>query len=35
MRKKDVVNTVFEESRKRGVVYVSPEGDVREEMGGR
>jgi len=35
MRKRDVVNTVFEESRKRGVVYVSPEGDVREEMRGR
>lgn len=35
MGKRDVINTVFEESRKRGVVYVSPEGDVREEMGGK
>jgi tRNA A-37 threonylcarbamoyl transferase component Bud32 len=35
MEKRDVVDSVFEESRKRGVVYVSPEGDVMEEIGGR
>jgi len=30
--KRDLIKAVLEESRKRGVVYVSPEGDVREEV---
>jgi len=29
---RDLVNTIYEESRKRGVLYVSPEGDVAEEI---
>jgi tRNA A-37 threonylcarbamoyl transferase component Bud32 len=32
MAKRDLIKAVLEESRKRGVVYVSPEGDVREEV---
>jgi tRNA A-37 threonylcarbamoyl transferase component Bud32 len=30
MRKRDLIKAVLEESRKRGVLYVSPEGDVTE-----
>jgi tRNA A-37 threonylcarbamoyl transferase component Bud32 len=30
--KRDLINAILEESRKRGVVYVSPEGDVTEEV---
>jgi len=30
--KRDLIKAVLEESRKRGVVYISPEGDVREEV---
>ncbi len=30
--KRDLMNAILEESRKRGVVYVSPEGDVTEEV---
>jgi hypothetical protein len=32
MRKRDLIKAVLEESRKRGVLYVSPEGDVAEEI---
>jgi hypothetical protein len=32
LQKRDLINTILEESRKRSVVYVSPEGDVTEEV---
>jgi hypothetical protein len=32
MEKRDLIKAILEESRKRGVVYVSPEGDVTEEV---
>jgi tRNA A-37 threonylcarbamoyl transferase component Bud32 len=32
VQERDLVNTIYEESRKRGVLYVSPEGDVAEEI---
>jgi tRNA A-37 threonylcarbamoyl transferase component Bud32 len=32
MHKRDLIKAILEESRKRGVVYVSPEGDVTEEV---
>jgi tRNA A-37 threonylcarbamoyl transferase component Bud32 len=32
LQKRDLINTILEESEKRGVVYVSPEGDVIEEV---
>lgn len=32
VHKRDLINTIYEESRKRGVLYVSPEGDVAEEI---
>jgi len=35
MRTRDLINTILHESRKRGVVYVSPEGDVVEEVMGK
>ena len=35
MPKRDLIKVILEESRKRGVVYVSPEGDVTEEVLGR
>lgn len=34
-QKRELVDTIYEESRKRGVVYVSPEGDVMEDIWGR
>ncbi len=35
VEKRDLIKVILEESRKRGVVYVSPEGDVTEEVLGR
>jgi len=32
LHERDLINTILEESRKRGVVYVSPEGDVTEKV---
>jgi tRNA A-37 threonylcarbamoyl transferase component Bud32 len=32
LQKRDLINTILEESEKRGIVYVSPEGDVVEEV---
>ncbi len=32
MQKRDLIKAILEESQKRGVVYVSPEGDVTEEV---
>jgi hypothetical protein len=32
LAKRDLINAILEESWKRGVVYVSPEGDVTEEV---
>lgn len=35
VQKRDLVDAIYEESRKRGVLYVSAEGDVTEEIWGK